>query len=95
MASVNNKVIPFDPIERNQPKTPSSAMNSELVEQASEKISDPQILINLVSKRTKEITSGKSPLVNVEPGMTHSDIALLEIIEEKVTPIINDIVYNQ
>jgi len=91
----DSKIIPFDQSERVKPKFSANAMNSELVEQASEVIPDPQILINLVSKRTKEITSGKSPLIKPEPDMTNSDIALHEIIEGKVTAIVDDTLLNE
>ena len=59
-------------------------MRSDLVEQASEIIKDPPLLINVVSKRVKELNLGRSPLVKVGPRMGTADIALLEIIEGKV-----------
>ena len=59
-------------------------MRSDLVEQASEIIPDPPLLINVLSKRVKELTLGRSPLVTVAPRMGAADIALLEIIEGKV-----------
>jgi len=87
---MEEKIIPFDQTERSVPRSSPNSMNSDLVEQASEVIADPQILINLISKRTKEISSGKSPLIKPEPGMTHSDIALTEVIEGKVTAIVDE-----
>lgn len=59
-------------------------MRSDLVEQASEIIPDPPLLINVISKRVKELNLGRSPLVTVAPRMGAADIALLEIIEGKV-----------
>ena len=88
-------IIPFDSKERQPKKISTNSMNSELVEQASEVIQDPQILINLVSKRTKELSSGKSPLIQPELDMSMSDIALHEIIEGKVSAIIDQEVLNQ
>ena len=59
-------------------------MRSDLVEKASEIIKDPPLLINIVSKRVKELNLGRSPLVTVKPRMGAADIALQEIIEGKV-----------
>jgi len=60
---------------KNQP------MRSDLVEQAAEIITDPPLLINVVSKRVKELNLGRPPLVTVLPRMGTADIALQEIIE--------------
>jgi DNA-directed RNA polymerase subunit omega len=62
----------------------SQPMRSDLVEQASKVIKDPPLLINVVSKRVKELNLGRSPLVTVSSRMGTADIALLEIIEGKV-----------
>lgn len=59
-------------------------MKSELVEQAAEVIKDPQVLINIVSQRVRQLNTGRSPLVNVLPSMGAADVALLEIIEGKI-----------
>ena len=59
-------------------------MKSELVEQASEIISDPQVLINVVSQRVRQLNTGRSPLVDVLPSMGAADVALTEIIEGKI-----------
>jgi DNA-directed RNA polymerase subunit omega len=59
-------------------------MRSDLVEKASEIIKDPPLLINVVSKRVKELNLGRSPLVSFSSRMGTADIALLEIIEGKI-----------
>ena len=59
-------------------------MKSELVDQASEIILDPQVLINVVSQRVKQLNTGRSPLVDVLPSMGAADVALTEIIEGKI-----------
>jgi DNA-directed RNA polymerase subunit omega len=59
-------------------------MKAELVEQAAQIIKDPPILINMVSKRVKQLASGRSPLVERRPGLRDADIALLEIIHGKI-----------
>lgn len=61
-------------------------MKAELVEQAALVIKDPPILINMVSKRVKQITSGRAPLVERRHGLREADLALLEIIQGKITP---------
>jgi DNA-directed RNA polymerase subunit omega len=60
-------------------------MKSELVEQAALIVKDPPILINMVSKRVRQLNSGQSPLVERRPGMREADVALLEIIQGKIT----------
>jgi DNA-directed RNA polymerase subunit omega len=59
-------------------------MKSELVEQAAQIVKDPPILINMVSKRVRQLTSGRSALVERRPGMREADVALLEIIHGKI-----------
>jgi DNA-directed RNA polymerase subunit omega len=60
-------------------------MKAELVEQAALIVKDPPILINMVSKRVKQLTSGRAPLVERRPGLREADLALLEIIQGKIT----------
>jgi DNA-directed RNA polymerase subunit omega len=62
-------------------------MKAELVEQAALIIKDPPILINMVSKRVKQLTSGRAPLVERRAGMREADIALLEIIQGKIKAV--------
>lgn len=59
-------------------------MRADLVEQAAQVIPDPPTLINLVSKRVKQITAGRPTLVERRPGLREADIALLEIIQGKL-----------
>ena len=61
-----------------------TTMRSDLVEQASEIIPEPPLLINMISRRVKQLNMGRTPLVTPEPRMGVADIALLEIIEGKV-----------
>ena len=61
-------------------------MRADLVEEAAKHITEPPILINLVSKRVRQIASGRSPLVERRPGLRDADLALLEIIQGKITP---------
>lgn len=63
-------------------------MNSELTRKALEKVGNPNVLVNLISRRVRQLTSGAGalsrPLVGDIGNLGAADIALLEIIEEKV-----------
>ena len=63
-------------------------MNSELAKQALAKVGNPNILINIVSRRVRQLTTGggpsSRPLIAETAGMGAGDIALSEIIHEKI-----------
>ena len=62
-------------------------MNSEFVKQALAKVGNPNVLVNLVSRRVRQLTTGGSqgrPLLADTAGLGAGDIALLEIIEDKM-----------
>ena len=62
-------------------------MNSEYVKQAMAKVGNPNVLVNIVSRRVRQLNSGASggrPLVEQTAGMGVADIALLELIEGKM-----------
>jgi DNA-directed RNA polymerase subunit omega len=59
-------------------------MSSTLLEEASKVIPNTAILVNLVSKRVRQLTNGQRPLVEIGPRMSNADIALQEIIEHKL-----------
>ncbi len=61
-------------------------MKAELVDQAAQYIPHPPILINLVSKRVKQLAAGRPPLIDRRPGMRDADVALTEIIQGKIKP---------
>lgn len=60
-------------------------MNAELLKAASEVVNNQQILVNIVSRRVRQLTLGHRPLVEFVPGMGHADIALTEIANGKLT----------
>ena len=60
-------------------------INPSLLEQASKVIPNPNILVNLVSKRVKQLRDGSVPLVQSLEKLTLEDTALREIIEGKIT----------
>jgi len=76
-------VVPFEQ-ERPVSRFPGSPMKSDLLDKASEIVTDPLVLINLVSQRVRQLNSGRSPLIPTRPSMGVADIALQEIIEGKI-----------
>lgn len=63
-------------------------MNAELVKKALEKVGNPNVLVNLISRRVRQLNSGgggsSRPLI-MDPGnLGSADIALREIIEDKM-----------
>ena len=59
-------------------------MNDEYLTKASESISDHMVLVNVASKRARELARGSTPLVKTEKGEGYLDIALHEIAEKKI-----------
>jgi len=63
-------------------------LNSELCKQALAKVGNPNVLVNLVSRRVRQLNSGggsmSHPLVMDTANLGAADIALKEIIEEKI-----------
>ena len=60
-------------------------MNADLVQAASEVITNQQILVNMVSRRVRQLSLGHRPLVPCAPGLREADIALTEIANGKLT----------
>jgi DNA-directed RNA polymerase subunit omega len=59
-------------------------MKAELVTAASNVVRNPQILVNMVSRRVRQLSLGHRPLVEFAPGLGHADIALTEIANGKL-----------
>jgi len=63
-------------------------MNADLVKKALEKVLNPNILVNLISRRVRQLNSGggrtRRPLVTDVANLGAADIALREIIEGKM-----------
>ncbi|MBL9176197.1 MAG: DNA-directed RNA polymerase subunit omega [Verrucomicrobiales bacterium] len=63
-------------------------MNAELTRKALEKVGNAHVLVNVISRRVRQLNSGgggiSRPLVAVTPEMGVADIALLELLEEKI-----------
>ena len=60
-------------------------MKAELVKAAAAVITNQQILVNMVSRRVRQLTLGHRPMVEFAPGMGHADVALTEIANGKLT----------
>jgi DNA-directed RNA polymerase subunit omega len=60
-------------------------MKADLVKAASEVITNQQILVNMVSRRVRQLLLGHRPLVEYAPGLREADIALTEIAKRKLT----------
>ena len=60
-------------------------MMSHLVDEASKKIPNIPLLVNVVSKRVRQLSAGHRAMIDVTPRMGFSDIALQEIIEGKLS----------
>ena len=60
-------------------------MKADLITAASEAVTNQQILVNMVSRRVRQLILGARPLVEHAPGLGHADIALTEIANRKLT----------
>ena len=60
-------------------------MQSHLIAEALKTIEVPQVLINVISRRVRQLTVGHRALVEARPGTGFSDIALMEVIAGKIT----------
>jgi DNA-directed RNA polymerase subunit omega len=63
-------------------------LNAELLRKAAERVGNPNILVNLVSRRVRQLNaaggSASRPLLANTAGLGAADIALTELIEEKM-----------
>ena len=84
-----SKIVAFPGTENSAPQRSwgngSIDMNSDLVEEAQKVIPEPPLLINVVSRRVKQLNLGRTPLVETNHRMGTADIALCEIIQGKIT----------
>lgn len=60
-------------------------MKPTLVQDALKIVQSPQVLVNIVSKRVRQLGQGFRPLVAYDPKLTFMDVALKEIAEGKLT----------
>ena len=76
-------ILPF-PTEASSPVRSLRHMTTELLNEAAQVIPNQQLLINVVSKRVRQLGLGHRPLVETTPRMSLTDIALKEIIAGKL-----------
>ncbi|MFZ4716868.1 MAG: DNA-directed RNA polymerase subunit omega [Chthoniobacterales bacterium] len=59
-------------------------MNVHYIEEAAKVVTNKQQLINIVSKRVRQLSAGSRPMVEVDLKMGLADIALAEIAAGKL-----------
>ncbi|HEV3271776.1 MAG TPA: DNA-directed RNA polymerase subunit omega [Candidatus Methylacidiphilales bacterium] len=59
-------------------------MKQTLVQDALKVVQSPQVLVNIVSKRVRQLGQGFRPLIAYDPKLTFMDVALKEIAEGKL-----------
>lgn len=59
-------------------------MREDYIKEAQKIIPDPNILVNVVSRRVKQLKFGQKPLVESLERLSPEDTALREIIEGKI-----------
>ena len=62
----------------------SIPMKQSLVQDALKVVHSPQVLVNIVSKRVRQLGQGFRPLVAFDPKLTFMDVALKEVAEGKL-----------
>nr|WP_237702361.1 DNA-directed RNA polymerase subunit omega [Opitutus terrae] len=60
-------------------------MRDDYIKDALKVIPDPNLLINVVSRRVKQLRRGNRPLVESLEKLSSEDVALREIIEGKIS----------
>lgn len=60
-------------------------MREDYLKEAKAVISDPNVLINVVSRRVKQLKRGSRPLVESLEKLCLEDVALREVSEGKIT----------
>lgn len=68
-----------------RPSPGKPPMRDDYLRAAHKVITDPNILINVISKRVKQLRSGAAPLVDSLEKLSLEDIALREVLEGKIT----------
>ena len=60
-------------------------MRDDYLQAAQLVITDPMILINIVSRRAKQLKNGYKPLIESLERLSAEDLALREVMEGKIT----------
>lgn len=82
-----NMVGRRDPRTRSTPARgqPKSTMRDDYIQNALKVIEDPNILVNVVSLRVKQLKRGNRPLIESLEKLSAEDTALREIAEGKIS----------
>src|ERR1700752_5056456 len=83
LTSSVSTIIEF-PTEAVRPVGSLRHMTTQLLQEAAQVIPNQQLLINVVSKRVRQLGLGHRPMVETTPRMSLTDIALKEIIAGKL-----------
>jgi DNA-directed RNA polymerase subunit omega len=83
LASSAPTILEF-PTEPNRTVRSLRHMTTQLLQEAAQVIPNQQLLINVVSKRVRQLGLGHRPMVETTPRMSLTDIALREIIAGKL-----------
>ena len=59
-------------------------MKSKYMDAALQRVNNPELLVNIVSRRVRQLAQGHRPLIQPEPKMENLDIALKEISDGKL-----------
>ncbi len=62
-----------------------TTLRDDYLAEAQKIITDPMILVNVVSRRAKQLKNGYKPLVESLERLSAEDMALREIMEGKIT----------
>ena len=60
-------------------------MKSKYLESAQQRIPSPELLVNIVSRRVRQLAQGHRPLTQTDARMDFAEIALKEISEGKLS----------
>lgn len=60
------------------------ALNLSLLDAAKRRVPNIPVLVNMVSKRVRQLILGERPLIKTDPWVDREDIALQEIAEGKL-----------
>jgi DNA-directed RNA polymerase subunit omega len=63
----------------------NATMKEDYIKEAQKVITDSNVLINVVSRRVKQLRRGSRPLVESLEKLAPEDVALREIIEGKIS----------
>lgn len=78
-------VSPFDNALHVFPNAKRCAMRDDYLKEAQKIIPDPNVLINVVSRRVKQLKRGSRPLVESLEKLSSEDVALREVIDGKIS----------